>query len=127
MNPRASRGGGMRAWRAGLTLVVLTALAACGTSPAGRPMGMSELGIFEPGVPQSYAPVADFTAATGVWPDPNVYYSGWTQPFHAAFAAAAARQCPAALVQISPVGVDVAAIAAGTYDGYLRTYADAVR
>jgi mannan endo-1,4-beta-mannosidase len=117
----------MRAWRAGLALVVLTALAACGTSPAGRPMEMSELGIFEPGVPQSYAPVAGFTAATGVRPDLDVYYSGWYQPFQAAFAAAAARHGAVALVQINPAGIDLAAIAAGTYDSYLRTYADAVR
>jgi mannan endo-1,4-beta-mannosidase len=117
----------MRAWRAGLALVVLTALAACGTSPAGRPMGMSELGIFEPGVPQSYAPVAGFTAATGIRPDLDVYYSGWYQPFQAAFAAAAARHGAVALVQINPAGIDLAAIAAGTYDSYLRTYADAVR
>ena len=120
----------MRAWQAGLALVVLTALtalAACGNSPAGRPMVMSELGIFEPGAPQSYAPVARFTAATGVRPDLDVYYSGWYQPFQAEFAAAAARHGAVALVQINPVGIDVSAIAAGTYDSYLRTYADAVR
>jgi glycosyl hydrolase family 26 len=117
----------MRAWRAGLALVLLTALAACGTPPAGQPMGMSELGIFEPGVPQSYAPVAGFTAATGVRPDLDVYYSAWYQPFQAAFAATAARHGAVALVQISPAGISLAAIAAGTYDSYLRTYADAVR
>ena len=88
---------------------------------------MSELGIFEPGVPQSYAPVARFTAATGVRPDLDVYYSGWYQPFQAEFAAAAARHGAVALVQINPAGIDLTAIAAGTYDSYLRTYADAVR
>ena len=117
----------MRAWRAGLTLAVLTALAACGTSPVGRPMGMSELGIFELGVPQSYAPVAGFTVASGVRPNLDVYYSSWYQPFQAAFAATAARHGAVALVQMNPVGIDLAAIAAGTYDSYLRTYAGAVR
>ena len=117
----------MRAWRAGLALALLTALAACGTSPVGRPMGMSELGIFEPGVPQSYAPVAGFTAASGVRPNLDVYYSSWYQPFQAAFAATAARHGAMALVQIDPAGIDLAAIAAGTYDSYLRTYAGAVR
>ncbi len=117
----------MRAWRAGLALALLTALAACGTSPVGRPMGMSELGIFEPGVPQSYAPVAGFTAASGVRPNLDLYYSSWYQPFQAAFAATAARHGAMALVQIDPAGIDLAAITAGTYDSYLRTYAGAVR
>jgi mannan endo-1,4-beta-mannosidase len=124
---RADWGGGVRAWRAGLALVMLAALAACGTTPAGRPAGMSELGIFEPGAPQSYAPVAGFTAATGVRPDLDVYYSGWYQPFQAAFAATAARHDAVALVQVDPAGIDLAAIAAGTYDSYLRTFAGAVR
>lgn len=117
----------MRAWRTGLAVALLTALAACGTSPVGRPMGMSELGIFEPGVPQSYAPVAGFTAASGVRPNLDVYYSSWYQPFQAAFAATAARHGAMALVQIDPAGIDLKAIAAGTYDSYLRTYAGAVR
>ena len=117
----------MRAWRAGLALAVLTALAACGTSPVERPMRMSELGIFELGVPQSYAPVAGFTAASGVRPNLDLYYSSWYEPFHAAFAATAARHGAVPLVQISPIGIDLAAIAAGTYDSYLRTYAGAVR
>jgi mannan endo-1,4-beta-mannosidase len=118
----------MRAWRAGLAVVLLlTALAACGTSPVGRPVGMSELGIFEPGVPQSYAPVAGFTAATGVRPDLDVYYSSWYEPFQAAFAATAARHGAVTLVQINPAGIDLASITAGTYDSYLRTYAGAVR
>src|ERR1700722_14091961 len=118
----------MRAWRAGLALALLTALAACGgAAPAPRTAGMSELGIFEPGVPESYGPVADFTAASGVQPNLDVYYSGWYQPFDAAFAAAAARHRAVTVDQINPAGIDLAAIAAGTYDGYLRTYADAVR
>jgi mannan endo-1,4-beta-mannosidase len=88
---------------------------------------MSELGIFEPGVPQSYAPVAGFTAASGVQPNLDLYYSSWHQPFQAAFAATAARHGAMALVQIDPVGIDLAAVAAGTYDSYLRTYAATVR
>lgn len=90
-------------------------------------MGMSELGIFEPGVPKSYAPVAGFAATSGVQPNLDVYYSSWYQPFQAAFAATAARHGAVALVQINPVGIDLAAIAAGAYDSYLRTYAGAVR
>jgi len=118
----------MRAWRAVLALAMLAVLAACaGPARAARPAGMSELGIFELGGPASYTPVADFTAASGVRPNLDVYYSGWYQPFQPVFAAAAARHGATALVQINPAGIDLAAIAAGTYDSYLRTYAGAVR
>ena len=118
----------MRLWLAAAVLALLTTLAACGgTSPVARPTGMSELGIFEPGVPESYAPVADFTAASGVRPNLNVYYSSWYRPFQPAFAAGAARHGAVTLVQIEPAGIDLAAIAAGKYDTYLRTYAAAVR
>jgi mannan endo-1,4-beta-mannosidase len=117
----------MIASRAGLVLALLVALAACGTSPAAGPVRMPELGIFEPGVPGSYSPVDDFAAAAGVRPNLVMYYSGWQEPFQAAFAAAAARHGAVALVQVDPAGVDLAAIAAGAYDGYLRSYASAVR
>jgi mannan endo-1,4-beta-mannosidase len=36
-----------------------------------------------------------------------------------------ARRCP--LVQLDPAGVPLAAITAGDYDSYLRSYADSVR
>jgi mannan endo-1,4-beta-mannosidase len=118
----------VRVWRAGLALGLLAALAACGgTSPAAGPAAMSELGIFEPGVPESYSPVTSFTAASGLHPNLDVYYSGWYQPFQAAFATAAAQHGAEALVQIDPADVDLAAIAAGTYDSYLRSFAGAVR
>ena len=40
---------------------------------------------------------------------------------------AAAQHGAVALVQIDPAGIDLAAIPAGAYDSYLRTYASAVR
>src|ERR1700722_4909939 len=105
----------MRAWRAGLALALLTALAACGgAAPAPRTAGMSELGIFEPGVPESYGPVADFTAASGVQPNLDVYYSGWYQPFDAAFAAAAAPHGAGTGGQNHPAPLAPAASRAGT-------------
>jgi hypothetical protein len=55
------------------------------------------------------------------------YYSGWGERFHAGFSAAVAKHGAVPLVQINPSGVSLAAIAAGQYDNYLRSYAEAVR
>jgi len=85
------------------------------------------LGIYTPGVPQSYAKVSAFTARTGVMPGIVVYYSGWPEPFHARFAAAVAQHGAVPLVQMDPTGASLAAIAAGTYDTYLLSFAAAVK
>jgi Glycosyl hydrolase family 26 len=85
------------------------------------------LGVFVPGVPQSYSGVRAFTAATQVRPKLVVYYSGWLEPFQVRFALVAARNGAAPLVQIDPTGVSLAAIASGQYDAYLRSYASSVR
>ena len=87
----------------------------------------SFLGVYEVGVPQSWAGISAFTAATGVRPGVVVYYSGWMEPFQARFAATAARHRAVPLVQMDPTGVSVAAIASGQYDAYLRSYASAVK
>ena len=118
----------MRVCRTGLVLALLAALTACaGPSPVTHSGAMPELGIFEPGVPESYTPVGDFTDMSGVRPNLDVYYSGWYETFRAAFAAEAARHGAVTLVQIDPAGINLAAIATGTYDTYLRAYARAVR
>ncbi len=99
-------------------------------SPQGTPLPTGHefyLGLFTPGVPASYKGVSSFTAATGVRPDLAVYYSGWFEPFWTSFARAAARHGAVPLVQMSPRGVTVASIASGQYDGYLTSYATAVR
>jgi len=60
---------------------------------------------------------------------PNLaeYYSGWAEQFKVGFAATALRHGAVTIVQIDPAGASIAAIAAGDFDGYLRSYADAVR
>ena len=78
-------------------------------------------------MPQSYAGVQAFTAVTGVRPGVVVYYSGWMERFQVRFAEMAARHHAVPLVQIDPTGISLTAIAAGKYDPYLRSYADAVR
>ena len=85
------------------------------------------LGVYLPGVPDSYAGVSAFTRSTGVKPDVLAYYSGWLEPFSASFADAAARQGAVPLIQIDPENVGLAAIASGHYDRYLGSYAAAVR
>jgi glycosyl hydrolase family 26 len=99
--------------------------------PAGRfdlpATPASYLGWYPAGVPRSYAGVSAVSAATGVKPALVPYYSGWYEPFQASFAAAAARDDAVPIVQMNPDGIRVAAIASGRYDGYLRSYAGAVR
>jgi len=85
------------------------------------------LGVYTAGLPESYAGVSTFTAATGVRPGLVMYYSGWLERFQAGFAAESARHGAVPLVQIEPTGVSLAAIAAGRYDAYLRSYATAVK
>jgi mannan endo-1,4-beta-mannosidase len=85
------------------------------------------IGLYTRGVPGSYAGIKAFTTATGVNPSVVTYYSGWLEPFKSGFARAAADHDAVPLVQIDPEHVSIAAIAAGSFDSYLRAYAKAVR
>ena len=87
----------------------------------------SYIGLYPSGVPGSNAGVTAFAADTGIKPDVVLYYSGWFEPFQAAFATSVARDGAVPLVQMNPDKVSVADIASGRYDGYLRAYARAVR
>jgi hypothetical protein len=59
---------------------------------------------------------------------PNLigYYSGWAAPFDTSFANMIRKHGVIPFVQIDPTDASVAAIANGTYDEYLRSYADSV-
>jgi mannan endo-1,4-beta-mannosidase len=85
------------------------------------------LGVFEPGAPPAYDPVANFAAMAGRKPNLLGFYSGWTEPFDTSFAQTLRRNDVIPFVQIDPTDASIAAIAKGTYDDYLRTYADSVR
>jgi hypothetical protein len=87
----------------------------------------SYLGVYAPPVPASYAGVTAFTNTTGVRPDITMFYSGWFESFPHRFASTTAKHGAVPLVQIDPTGVSMAAIASGHYDGYLSSYAEAVR
>lgn len=87
----------------------------------------SYIGLYSHEAPQSYEGVKAFTSATGVKPRVVAYYSGWPEPFQVDFATTAASENAVPLVQMDPSHVSIAAIAAGSYDSYLETYAKAIR
>ena len=87
----------------------------------------SYIGVYGPGVPDSYAGISTFTAQTGISPQLVVYYSGWFEPFKARFAANVKAHDAVPLVQINPTGIRLASIASGQYDTYLTSYAQDVR
>jgi len=87
----------------------------------------SYLGVFEPGAPPGYSAVASFAQAVGRKPNLVGYYSGWAQPFDTSFAEMLRKHGATPFVQIDPTDASVAAIAAGTYDDYLRSYAESVQ
>ena len=130
--------------RSRLVLFVAVALAAavaiavpgCAASHTAQPPSAhaslaprvaSYLGVYEAEGPASYGQMAEFAAAAGREPNLAGYYSGWPEPFKIAFARMARGHGAATLVQLDPTGASVAAIAAGDYDRYLRSFADSVR
>jgi hypothetical protein len=87
----------------------------------------SYLGVFESATPSSYSQIAAFGRLAGRLPNLAGYYSGWAEPFDTGFANAMRAHHITPFVQIDPTDASVEAIADGTYDGYLREYADSVR
>jgi mannan endo-1,4-beta-mannosidase len=87
----------------------------------------SYLGVFAGGKPYGYPGVDSFGDAVGENPNLAGYFSGWAEPFDTTFADTMRNHHVVALVQINPTDASMPAIADGTYDEYLRSYADAVR
>jgi mannan endo-1,4-beta-mannosidase len=86
------------------------------------------LGVFEPSETVSYQQVTQFAAAVGREPDLVLYYSGWGEPFLTQFAQTAYAHGAEPVVQIyPPAHGDLAQIAAGRDDRFLRSYAAQVR
>jgi Glycosyl hydrolase family 26 len=92
-----------------------------------NPALASYLGVYESGAPPGYGPIAAFARAIGRAPELVGYFSGWVEPFNVSFAQMLRQHGEIPFVQIDPTDASIAAIAAGTYDGYLRLYADSVR
>jgi Glycosyl hydrolase family 26 len=91
------------------------------------PNPLSYLGVFDTGSPLNFATVSSFTQAAGRQPNLLGYYSGWVEPFDTSFAQTLHQHGIAPFVQIDPTDASVSAIADGTYNDYLRSYADSVR
>jgi hypothetical protein len=87
----------------------------------------SYLGLYQRDSTSSYAGVDQFAHAIGRQPNIVSYYSSWNEPFQVGLATAAVKHGAVPLVQMNPTHVNLAAIAAGKYDGYLSTLAGAVR
>jgi hypothetical protein len=132
----------MRSW---LVMIMAVALATAAASVTGvrlarsapsphvvvhaqlPPKLASYFGVFEPGAPPSYAAIASFTKKAGKQPNLLGYYSGWAEPFDTQFADMIHKHGLIPFVQIDPTDAVVAGIADGTYDDYLRSYADSVQ
>ena len=95
------------------------------TPPSSKPG--SYLGVYAPGVPGSYTHVEAFAKAIGRQPNLALYFSGWGEQFKASFAQTARSHGAVPMIDMNPFGVSMRSIAAGRSDGYLRTYASAVR
>ena len=91
------------------------------------PSEASYLGVYESGSPPSYGPVAEFAKAAGRSPNLVGYFSGWAEPFAVSYANETRGHGAVMITQIDPTYASVQAIAAGSYDAYLRSYADSVR
>jgi mannan endo-1,4-beta-mannosidase len=107
--------------------VAWDALQPATSDPVHPSQSVPYLGVYEPGSPDSYTNIDGFAHAIGRQPNLVTYYSHWQVPFNVKFATDAERHGAVTLVQIAPQGVSLASIAKGQYDGYLRSYALAVK
>jgi hypothetical protein len=91
------------------------------------PNPVSYLGMLDTNSSLNYDAVESFTQAAGQQPNLLGYYSGWVEPFNTSFAQVLHQHGIVPVVQIDPTDASVSAIASGTYNDYLRSYADSVR
>ncbi len=130
-------------WRLALAsmLTALGCLAGCAAPLAWQPLAPPHhkivsviprtnqlmVGTYEQGLPETWSGVTTFTTETGIRPKIVDYFSGWGEGFHTSMAQLAHSDGAYLLVQIQPTNISLAKIAAGTYDDYLHSYAEAVR
>jgi hypothetical protein len=99
------------------------------THAAARPVTGhgKHLGVFEPEEERSYQQVTAFGDAVGRQPDIVLDYAGWNEAFSIRFADTLLEHGAEPFIQLEPTHASMAAIAAGQYDAYLRSYARQVR
>jgi Glycosyl hydrolase family 26 len=85
------------------------------------------LGVFEPGAPPDFDAITTFSEVAGRKPNLIAYYTGWAAPFDTSFADGIRKHGAIPFVQIDPTDASISALANGTYDVYLRSYAASVR
>jgi mannan endo-1,4-beta-mannosidase len=116
---------------ASVALAITRGVSSSSQSPdpgASLPHGSaSYLGVYAAGTPHAYRGIVDFTEAAGREPNLVGYYSGWNVPFARSFAETARRHGAVTILQMDPTYASIPAIARGSYDDYLRTFADSVR
>lgn len=81
------------------------------------------VGMYDTGVPQSWAPVAQWNKAVGISASLVLYYNGWGEGFQAKFAATAHAHGATLLIDLDPTGMSLDQIARGAGDAWLRSYA----
>ena len=91
------------------------------------PKPASYLGVYEHGPPFSYRQVTRFAQVAGKQPNLVGYYSGWGQAFETSFAQKVNKHAAVTIMQWDPTDASIGGIAAGSYDHYLRSFADSVR
>ena len=84
----------------------------------------SYLGVYESATAVGYAPIEAFGQVAGRQPNLAGYISGWAELFDGAFAATLHAHGVTPLIQIDPTDATHDRIANGTYDQYLRAFAD---
>ena len=110
----------------GVRITYLPSAAAARARVAAAEPGLLP-GRLRAGGAAAYASVVGFARVAGKRPNLVGYYSGWAAPFAASFAQQTRAHGAIPYVQIDPTDASVSAIARGTYDIYLRQYADSVR
>jgi mannan endo-1,4-beta-mannosidase len=118
----------------------LAALAGCGSavSPgiparpaggcvAGRPPAAPYLGVFAGGFPPSTLTLSNFQQVTGVRPSLITFYERFGSGFNAASVCIAVRRGAIPVLQIDPTNINLANVANGQSDAYLRYYATAIK
>lgn len=84
------------------------------------------IGVYEPAVTPSLNAIRAFGAAVGHQPDLLLIYSEWSTAFRTGVAWSAYHEHMTVVDQMEPNYISIRAIARGTYDPYLRAYADSV-